>query len=126
VNQNGIVQPIGGVNEKIEGFYDVCKAKGFTGKQGVCIPHSNVGDLMLKQEVVDAVKSRKFHVYAVKTIDEGIELLTGKKAGTKRKTGFEKNSVNYLVVKQLDEYASRLKGFSRDSNKEKEKEKDSK
>ncbi|HEX7319572.1 MAG TPA: ATP-binding protein [bacterium] len=126
VNQNGIVQPIGGVNEKIEGFYEVCKAKGFTGKQGVCIPHSNVGDLMLKQEVVDAVKSRKFHVYAVKTIDEGIELLTGMKAGKKRKTSFEKNSVNYLVAKRLDEYAIRLKGFSKEKDtdtKEKDKNK---
>lgn len=111
VNQNGEIQPIGGVNEKIEGFYEVCKAKGFTGKQGVIIPDGNVGDLMLKQEIVDAVKKKKFHVYAIKTIDEGIEILTGVKAGRKTKTGFEKSSINDLVDKKLSEYAAKMKGF---------------
>ncbi|UCC12647.1 MAG: ATP-dependent protease, partial [candidate division WOR-3 bacterium] len=113
VNQNGEIQPIGGVNEKIEGFFDVCKAKGLTGKQGVIIPDRNVGDLMLRQEIVDTVKKGKFHVYAVKTIDEGIELLTGVKAGRKTKTGFEKNSINALVEKHLVEYASKMKGFAK-------------
>ncbi len=111
VNQNGEVQPIGGVNEKIEGFYDVCKAKGLTGKQGVMIPAKNIEDLMLKQEIVDVVKKKKFHIYPVTTIDEGIEILTGVKAGKKTKTGYEKNSINYLVEKKLKEYASKMKGF---------------
>jgi len=113
VNQNGEVQAIGGVNEKIEGFYEVCKAKGLTGKQGVIIPRANVEDLMLKQEIVDAVAKRKFHVYAVKTIDEGIELLTGIKAGRKLKTGFEKNSINHRVAQRLAGYARKMKGFAK-------------
>ncbi len=84
VNQKGEVQAIGGVNEKIEGFFEVCKAKGFTGKQGVMIPASNVQNLMLKEEIVDAVKAGQFHIYSVGTIDEGIEVLTGTKAGERR------------------------------------------
>lgn len=113
VNQNGEIQPIGGANEKIEGFFDVCKAKGLTGRQGVLIPERNVGDLMLRQEIVDAVKRKKFHIYAVNTIDQGIEILTGMKAGKKTKSGFEKNSVNFLVDKRLKEYASKMKGFAK-------------
>ncbi len=113
VNQHGAIQPIGGVNEKIEGFYDVCKAKGLTGKQGVLIPEGNVGDLMLRQEIVDAVKKKKFHIYAVETIDQGIEMLTGVKAGKRTKSGFEKNSINYLVEKRLSDYASKMKGFAK-------------
>ena len=81
VNQKGEVQAIGGVNEKIEGFFEVCKSKGLTGQQGVMIPDSNVQNLMLKEEVVEAVRAGKFNVYSVKTIDEGIEVLTGAKAG---------------------------------------------
>ena len=111
VNQNGEVQAIGGVNEKIEGFYAVCKAKGLTGNQGVMIPHANIDDLMLKQEIVDAVIAKKFHIFAVKTIDEGIELLTGIKAGKMKKAGYEKNSINYLVAQKLREYANKMKGF---------------
>lgn len=113
VNQNGQIQPIGGVNEKIEGFYDVCKAKGLTGTQGVIIPASNIEDLMLRQNIVDAVKEKKFHIYAIKTIDEGIALLTGVKAGRTTKTGFEKDSINYLVANKLKEYAVRMKGFAK-------------
>lgn len=113
VNQNGEIQPIGGANEKIEGFFDVCKAKGLTGRQGVLIPERNVGDLMLRQEIVDVVKRKKFHIYAVNTIDQGIEILTGMKAGKKTKSGFEKNSVNFLVDKRLKEYASKMKGFAK-------------
>jgi ATP-dependent Lon protease len=111
VNQNGEIQPIGGVNEKIEGFYDVCKAKGLTGNQGVIIPEGNIDDLMLRQEVVDVVKKKKFHIYVVKTIDEGIEILTSVKAGKKTKSGYEKNSINALVEKKLSEYAAKMKGF---------------
>jgi lon-related putative ATP-dependent protease len=113
VNQNGETQPIGGVNEKIEGFYDVCKAKGLTGKQGVIIPEGNVNDLMLKQEIVDVVKKNEFHIYAVKTIDEGIEILTGVTAGKKTKLGFKKGTINYLVNKKLNEYAAKMKGFAK-------------
>jgi lon-related putative ATP-dependent protease len=112
VNQKGEVQAIGGVNEKIEGFFEVCKAKGLNGKQGVMIPESNVQNLMLKEEVVQAVKDGKFHLYSVKTIDEGIEVLTGVKAGEKREDGsFEEGTVNYSVDKRLNEMAERLKQF---------------
>jgi lon-related putative ATP-dependent protease len=110
VNQNGEIQPIGGVNQKIEGFYDVCKAKGLTNTQGVLIPHQNVKDLMLRHDVVEAVKAKKFHIYPVKTIDEGIEILTGVKAGKRRSDGtFEPGTVNYLADARLREYAQRWK-----------------
>jgi len=113
VNQKGEVQAIGGVNEKIEGFFEVCKAKGLNGAQGVMIPDSNVQNLMLKEEVVDAVKLGQFKVYSVKTIDEGIEVLTGTKAGERRADGtYEEGTVNYLVVKQLREMADKLKDYS--------------
>jgi len=112
VNQKGEVQAIGGVNEKIEGFFEVCKAKGLTGKQGVMIPESNVENLMLKEEIVEAVKRRKFHIYAVKTVDQGIEILTGAKAGARIKDGtFEKGTVNYRVDKRLKEMAEKLREF---------------
>lgn len=81
VNQRGEIQPIGGVNQKIEGFYKVCKLKGFTGKQGVMIPHQNVKNLMLDEEIKTSIKEGEFHIYSVKTIDEGIEVLTGKESG---------------------------------------------
>jgi len=112
MNQKGEVQPIGGVNQKIEGFFDVCKAKGLNGTQGVMIPETNIPDLMLREDVVEAIKDNKFHLYPVKTIDQGIEILTGKKAGQKQKNGkFEKNSVNDLVNKKLLEFAVKLKDF---------------
>jgi lon-related putative ATP-dependent protease len=112
VNQKGEVQAIGGVNEKIEGFFEVCKAKGFTGSQGVMIPESNVQNLMLKEEITEAVKAGKFHVYAVKTIDEGIEFLAGTEAGARQPDGnFKENTVNYLVDKRLKENAEKLKEF---------------
>jgi predicted ATP-dependent protease len=112
VNQKGEVQAIGGVNEKIEGFFEVCKAKGLTGQQGVMIPESNVQNLMLKEEVVDAVKAGKFNVYSVKNIDEGIEVLTGLKAGERRTDGlFEEGTVSFLVDKQLREMAEKLKEY---------------
>jgi predicted ATP-dependent protease len=113
VNQKGEVQAIGGVNEKIEGFFEVCKAQGLTGQQGVIIPDSNVQNLMLKEEVVEAVKAGKFNIYSVKTIDEGIEVLTGTKAGDHRADGtYDEGTVNYLVDKQLREMAEKLKEFS--------------
>ena len=112
VNQKGEVQAIGGVNEKIEGFFEVCKAKGFNGRQGVIIPESNEQNLMLKEETVEAVKEGKFHIYSVKTVDEGIEILTGVKAGERRKDGtFEEGTVNYGVDKRLREMAEKLREF---------------
>jgi lon-related putative ATP-dependent protease len=102
VNQKGEVQAIGGVNEKIEGFFDVCKVKGITGRQGVIIPESNVRNLMLKDEVIEAVKAKKFTIWSVASIDEGIEILTGVKAGTRRKDGsIEKGSIHDLVDREL-------------------------
>ncbi|MEO0225918.1 MAG: Lon protease family protein, partial [candidate division WOR-3 bacterium] len=121
VNQKGEIQPIGGVNQKIEGFFDVCKAAGLTGKQGVMIPYLNIPDLMLKKDVVDAVRQGKFHIYPVKTIDEGIEILTGMKAGKRLKNGqFEKDSINYLVDKRLRELAENWQKFSGEEEKEPE------
>ena len=112
VNQKGEVQAIGGVNEKIEGFFEVCKLLGLTGIQGVMIPESNVQNLMLKEEVTDAVKAGEFNIYSVKTIDEGIEFLTGTKAGERREDGtFEEGTVNYLVDKQLKMMAEKLKEY---------------
>ena len=123
VNQKGEVQAIGGVNEKVEGFFEVCKLKGFTGDQGVMIPESNVQNLMLKEEILDAVKSGKFHVFSVKSIDEGIEVLTGTKAGARQKDGkFEEGSVNYLVDKRLREIAEKLKEFPSGETKGKKEE----
>ena len=112
VNQKGVVQAIGGVNQKIEGYFDVCKAKGLTGEQGVMIPASNVENLMLKDEIIQAAKQGKFAIYPVHSIDEGIEVLTGVKAGEMRADGtFDKDTVNFLVDKKLMEMAETLKGF---------------
>src|SRR5512139_2186238 len=112
VNQKGEIQPIGGVNEKIEGFFDVCRARGLTGQQGVMIPHLNLGDLMLRKDVVEAVKEKKFHIYPVKTIDQGIEILTGVEAGEQLEDGrFKEGSVNDLVDKKLRELGARIKEF---------------
>jgi lon-related putative ATP-dependent protease len=116
VNQKGEVQAIGGVNEKIEGFYDCCRAVGLTGGQGVMIPERNVKDLMLRKDVVDAVEKGKFHVYAVKTIDEGIEILTDKKAGEQKDDGsYPRGTINYLVNGKLKELAE---GFEKFGEKE--------
>lgn len=98
INQKGEIQPIGGVNEKIEGFFAVCRARGLTGTQGVIIPHQNVKNLMLKEEVVRAVAEGKFHIYPIKTVDEGMEILTGVKAGERLPDGsYEPETVNALV-----------------------------
>jgi lon-related putative ATP-dependent protease len=112
VNQKGEVQPIGGVNQKIEGFFDICKAKGLTGKQGVLIPHQNVKNLMLREDVVKAVHENKFHIYEVKTINEGIEILTGVPAGERQPDGpYPEGTINYRVDKRLRELAEGLKGY---------------
>ncbi|MGB3346074.1 MAG: ATP-binding protein [Candidatus Humimicrobiia bacterium] len=112
VNQKGEIQPIGRVNQKIEGFYDVCKTKKFTGTQGVMIPHQNIDDFMLRKDVINAVKQGKFHIYPVKTINQGIEILTGVKSGRRKKDGtYEVGTVNYLVDKKLREFANKWKSF---------------
>jgi len=112
VNQKGEIQPIGGVNEKIEGFFDVCRAKGLTGKQGVMIPHLNVDDLMLRKDVVEAVKEQKFHIHPVRTIDQGIEILTGVEAGETLEGGrFREGTVNDRVDKKLRELGAKIKEF---------------
>ena len=106
VNQKGDIQPIGGVNAKIEGFYQVCKMRGLNGKHGVMIPIQNVPNLNLSDEVVEAVKDKKFHVYAISNIEEGIEILTGVPAGRKDKDGnFPAGTVNHLVYEKLKKYA---------------------
>lgn len=111
VNQNGEVQAIGGVNEKIEGFYEVCLAKGLNGSEGVMIPQSNVANLMLREDVVEAVANGKFHIWSVATIAQGIELLTGHVAGERNADGaFPKDSVNYLVDQRLRAFAKAVKG----------------
>ena len=108
VNQKGEVQAIGGVTDKIEGFFNICKLRGLTGEQGVMIPHQNIRNLNLSEEVIKAVKEGMFHVYAVKTVDEGIELLTGVPAGKKNKNGeYTIGTVNYLVNEKLKDYSEK-------------------
>ena len=103
LNQKGDVQPIGGVNEKIKGFFEVCNQDGLTRKQGVIIPVQNVKELMLSEDVIEAVKNKQFHIYPISRIEEGIEILTGVKAGKKTPKGYEKDSVFYLVEQKLKE-----------------------
>ena len=111
VNQNGELQPIGAVNEKIEGVFHVCKARGLTGEQGVIIPRANVRHLMLKPEVVDAVRRGDFHVWAVGNVDQGMEILTGRKAGRRRKDGsWTPGSINDRVALRLAEIARVVRG----------------
>ena len=110
VNQKGEIQPIGGVNDKIEGFYQVCKMRGLDGSHSVIIPKQNIRNLNLSDEVVNSVKNGKFHIYAISTIDEGIELLTGVPAGSKDENGnFPAGTVNYLVYNKLKKYADASK-----------------
>ncbi|MDJ0757288.1 MAG: ATP-binding protein [Ardenticatenaceae bacterium] len=114
VNQLGQVQAIGGVNEKIEGFFDICQARGLTGEQGVLIPAANVKNLMLRSDVINAVDEGKFHIYPVSTIDEGNELLTGIPAGEKDQDGrYPANTINRLVTDRLDELAKAHRRFQK-------------
>jgi predicted ATP-dependent protease len=118
INQRGQIQPIGGVNEKIEGFYEVCKAAGLNGEQGVLIPARNVQNLMLKQEVIDAVGSGRFHVWAIDHIDEGVEILTGMPAGVRGEDGtWPEGTVNYLVNERLRTMVEGLKEFGKSGEK---------
>lgn len=106
VNQKGEIQPIGGVNDKIEGFFQICKMRGFNGEHGVIIPKQNVNNLSLSDEIIQAVKKGDFHIYAISTIEEGIELLTGVPAGKRDSNGnFPAGSINYLAYEKLKKYA---------------------
>ncbi|HLG42311.1 MAG TPA: ATP-dependent protease, partial [Planctomycetota bacterium] len=108
------VQAVGGLNEKIEGFFRVCKIRGLTGEQGVIIPRSNVTDLMLREEVVEAVRGGRFRIWAISSVDEGIELLTGRPAGERGTDGkYPPGSINALVEAKLREFAKRLAEFER-------------
>jgi lon-related putative ATP-dependent protease len=116
VNQHGEVQSIGGVNEKIEGYFEVCRSAGLTGEQGVIIPESNTVNLMLKESVVEAIREGKFHVWPVRHIDEGIEVLTGVRAGERQADGkFEADTVNALVDQRLRHMAETLQRFGKDA-----------
>lgn len=113
VNQKGEVQTIGGVTDKIEGFFKVCKTKGLNKENGVLIPYQNVKNLTLSDEIIEAVKNGDFHIYPISTIDEGIEILTGVNAGTLQENGeYEKDSINYLVSEKLKKYAKRSIKFN--------------
>ena len=113
VNQQGDVQSVGGVNEKIEGFFDVCRERGLTGEQGVVIPRTNAKNLMLREDVVEAAETGSFQVYAVQRVDEAVELLTDMPAGERDERGrFEDGSVNALVERRLEEYAAAARAFS--------------
>lgn len=106
INQKGEIQPIGGVNEKIEGFYQICKMRGLTGEHGVIIPRQNIRNLHLNDEVIESVKDGKFHVFAIDNVEQGIEILTGVPAGKKDKTGrFPAGTINYLAYEKLKKYA---------------------
>jgi predicted ATP-dependent protease len=119
VNQKGEVQAIGGVNQKIEGFYDICKAKGLTGQQGVLIPSSNVQNLMLREDVVEAIRDGRFNIYSVDSVDEGIEVLTGVPAGKRLEGGkFEGGSINDRAQKRLEQLARVMREFDKEGEKE--------
>ncbi|MDA8105035.1 MAG: hypothetical protein M0Z71_06590, partial [Nitrospiraceae bacterium] len=122
MDQNGDVQPIGGVNEKIEGFFDLCKVRGLDGTHGVVIPQKNVKHLMIKQEVVDAVKEGKFSIYPIDRVEEGMEIFTGMPMGEMKDDGtYPEGTVNYLVTKRLEEIS---KAIREKEKKEESKDKD--
>ncbi|MFY9365943.1 MAG: ATP-binding protein [Brevefilum fermentans] len=115
INQHGEVQAIGGVNQKIEGFFDICKERGLTGNQGVLIPSANIKHLMLRKDVIEAVEADQFHIYPVSHIDQGIEILTGIKAGEKDENGaFPLDSINGMVKQKLETMAKTLAHFGKD------------
>ena len=117
INQFGEIQPIGGVNEKIEGFFDVCNHSGLTGDQGVIIPRTNVENLMLRADILQAVEEGKFTIYAIDTVDDGIEILTGVKAGKLNAKGeYPKNSVNYLVQKSVQEFYADYARYAKETH----------
>jgi predicted ATP-dependent protease len=113
VNQFGQIQPVGGISEKIEGFYETCRLMGITGTQGVLIPRTNIPNLVLSRDVQEAVDNQQFHIFTIDTVDEGIELLTGIPAGTRGSDGhFQKATVNGKVERRLRQMAGQVKDFS--------------
>lgn len=117
LNQFGEIQPIGGINEKIEGFFDVCKHRGLTGTQGIVMPRTNVSNLMLRDDVLQAVDDGRFHIYAVDTVDDGIEILTGIPAGKPDKNGnYPKGTVNYKVKKNLEELYKKYVHYAKETH----------
>ncbi len=124
INQKGEIQPIGGVNEKIEGFFKVCKAKGLTGKQGVIIPVQNIDNLMLDKEVQEAIDRGLFHIYPVSHVSEGIKILTGMELGIPKEDGsYPEGTISYLVQKRLKDMLDKVKALdSKENNKDKSKE----
>jgi predicted ATP-dependent protease len=116
MDQKGEVQAIGGVNQKVEGFFDVCRERGLTGDQGVIVPASNVQHLMLRDDVVEAVRAGLFKVYAVSSIDEALELLTGIEAGVRGADGtYPDGTLHGRAQAQLNDFARRLQAYSRDA-----------
>jgi predicted ATP-dependent protease len=110
VNQHGEIQPVGGINEKIEGFFDVCRARGLTGREGVLIPEADARHLMLREDLVEAAREERFHVYAVSSVDEGIAFLSGREAGERGSDGrFSEGSFNAAVEQALAANLERLK-----------------
>ncbi|NIA22499.1 MAG: AAA family ATPase, partial [Anaerolineaceae bacterium] len=124
INQKGDSQPIGGVTRKVEGFFDVCRIKGLTGRQGCIIPKSNVQNLVLRKDVLEAVRKKKFHIWAIENVDDGIELLTGIPAGKPNRSGkWTPDSIGDLVDKRLNQYAEKAKSYgAKDRKKENNKE----
>lgn len=112
VNQQGEIQPVGSVTEKIEGFFTVCQKRDLRGDQGVIIPRASVTSLMLRDDVIDAVRAGKFHIYAISTVDEGIELLTGVTAGQPDKNGrYLEGTINARVLRALRTYSERVRAY---------------
>ena len=125
MDQNGEVQPVGGINEKIEGFFDLCRLTGFNGSQGVIMPTRNIKNLMLKKDVVEAVKEGKFFIYPIQRVDEGLEIITGMQVGELRDDGtYLEGTINYLVVKRLAEISEALEKKKEKEEEKEEKEKD--
>lgn len=123
VNQRGEVQPIGGASQKIEGFFDTCLSAGLTGDQGVIMPQKNVKNLMLREDIVDAIREGKFHIYPVSTIDQGMEVLTGSEAGKLQEDAtYPEGTINFLIDKNLREMADKLKQYGSKDKKSSEKE----
>ena len=119
VNQKGKIQAIGDVNQKVEGFFEVCKEKGLNGQQGVMIPAANTQNLMLKKDVIDAVKQNKFHIYRVSSVEDGIEILTGMPAGKPDKMGiYPAGTVYGAVQKKLKYYQQRYQKIKKESEGE--------
>lgn len=122
INQHGLIQPIGGVNDKIEGFFAVCQQKGLTGTQGVVIPAANLKNLMLRDEVVQAVEAGQFHIWAIKTVDEGLEIFSGMEAGERREDGsYPEGTFNRAVMEQLEKFAELVKEKKREEARDENK-----